>query len=80
MAKSDIYKPHVAIDECPTSVKLLIIVQQKLHIGLEQEADLLLHSPLAFLLFFLMLFLLTEYGIEVLCHWQAHHQVCRGKQ
>lgn len=74
------YKPHVATDEGPTSVKLLIIGQQKLHVGLQQEADLLLCSPLAFFLFFFMLFLLTEDGVEVLCHRQAHHQVCRERQ
>lgn len=74
------YKPHVTIDEGPTAVKLLIIGQQELHVGLQQEADLLLSSSLAFLLFFLMLFLLTEYRVEVLCDWQAHHQVCRGRQ
>lgn len=74
------YKPHVTIDEGPTSVKLLIIGQQELHVGLQQEADLLLSSSLAFLLFFLMLFLPAEYGVEVLCDGQAHHQICRGRQ
>lgn len=65
--------PHVRIDEGPSSMKLFIIRQQKLHVGLQQEADLLLCPPLALLLFFFMLLLLTEDGIEVLCHGQAHH-------
>lgn len=57
-------------------MKLLIIGQQKLHVGLQQEADLLLRSPLALFLFFFMLFLLAEDGVEVLSDRQAHHQVC----
>ncbi len=54
-------------------MKLLVIGQQKLHVGLQQEADLLLRSSLALLLFLFMLLLLTEDGVEVLRHWQAHH-------
>lgn len=54
-------------------MKLLIIRQQKLHVGLQQEADLLLRSPLALFLFLLMFLLLTEDGVQVLRHWQAHH-------
>lgn len=54
-------------------MKLLIIRQQKLHVGLQQEADLLLCSPLALFLFLLMFLLLTEDGVQVLRHWQAHH-------
>lgn len=54
-------------------MKLLIIWEQKLHVGLQQDADLLLSSSLAFFLFLFMLFLFTEDGVEVLCYWQAHH-------
>lgn len=61
-------------------MKLLVIRQQQLHVGLQQEADLLLRSPLALLLFLFMLLLLTEDGVQVLRHWQAHHEVCRERQ
>lgn len=67
------HSPHVTVDEGPTSMKLLIIWQQKLHVRLQQEADLLLGSPLVLLLLFFMLLLLTEDGVEVLCDRQAHH-------
>lgn len=67
------YKPHVAVDEGPTAVKPLVVRQQKLHVGLQQEADLLLHSPLALLLFLLVLLLLTEDGVQILRYGQAHH-------
>lgn len=55
-------------------MKLLVIRQQQLHVGLQQEADLLLRSSLALLL--LVLRLLAEDGVQVLGHRQAHHEVC----
>lgn len=54
-------------------MKPLVIWQQKLHVGLQQEADLLLSSSLALFLFLLVLFLFTEDGVEVLRYRQAHH-------
>lgn len=61
-------------------MKLLIIGEQKLHVGLQQEADLLLSSSLALFLFLFMLLLFAKDGVEVLCYWQAHHQVCGDRQ
>lgn len=71
------YKPHVTIDEGPASVELLIVGQQQLHVGLQQQADLLLGSPLALFLFLFVLLLLAEDGVQILCDRQAHHQVCK---
>lgn len=44
-------------------MELLIVGQQQLHVGLQQEADLLLGYSLALLLILLMLLLLTEDGV-----------------
>lgn len=54
-------------------MKPLIIWEQKLHVGLQQEADLLLSSSLALFFLLFMLFLFTEDRVEVLCYRQAHH-------
>lgn len=73
------YKPHVPIDEGPASVKLLIVRQQQLHVGLQQQADLLLGSPLTLFLFLFVLLLLAEDGVQILSDWKAHHQVCKDR-
>ncbi len=56
-------------------MKLLIIRQQHLHVCLQQEADLLLSSPLALSLFLLLLFLFAEDGVQVFRYWKTHHEV-----
>lgn len=72
--------PGVTVNECPASMELLIIWQQKLHVCLEKEADLFLCSSLALFLFLLMLFLFAEDRIQVLSNREPHHEVCGGKK
>ena len=50
-------------------MELLVVRQQQLHVGLQQEADLLLSSPLVLFLLLLVLLLLAEDRVQVLGYW-----------